>query len=168
MSLSTERQRRILTTHVGSLPRPLSLSAQLFARMTGQNYDAGALAAELHTAVRDIVKKQAELGVDVVSDGELSKTSFQYYVTDRLSGLEPFTAEAGRAADAREPGVPDLLQGRLAFGHAADPLRLHRPDQICRAEAARRPTSPISRRGSKGAIPSMCSCRRCRRRAASG
>jgi 5-methyltetrahydropteroyltriglutamate--homocysteine methyltransferase len=88
MSLSTERQRRIVTTHVGSLPRPISLSAQLLARMSGQNYDADALAAELHKSVGDIVTKQAELGVDVVSDGELSKTSFQYYVTDRLSGKQ--------------------------------------------------------------------------------
>ena len=95
MSLSTERQRRIVTTHVGSLPRPMSLSAQLLARMSGRTYDADALAAELHSSVKDIVTKQAELGVDVVSDGELSKTSFQYYVTDRLSGLEPFQPKPG-------------------------------------------------------------------------
>ena len=95
MALIEERRRRILTTHVGSLPRPLSLSAKLFARMTGQNYDANALDGELHRAVADIVKKQTELGVDVVSDGELSKTSFQYYVTDRLSGIEPFTPKPG-------------------------------------------------------------------------
>ena len=95
MSLTEERQRRILTTHVGSLPRPQSLSAKLFARMSGQSHDRKALADELHRAVGDIVKKQAELGVDVVSDGELSKTSFQYYVTDRLSGLERFTPKPG-------------------------------------------------------------------------
>jgi 5-methyltetrahydropteroyltriglutamate--homocysteine methyltransferase len=95
MSLAQERQRRICTTHVGSLPRPASLSAKLFARMTGQSYDAKALADELHGAVGDIVKKQAALGIDVVSDGELSKTSFQYYVTDRLSGLEPFKPKPG-------------------------------------------------------------------------
>src|SRR5689334_4580634 len=95
MSLREERQRRILTTHVGSLPRPLSLSAKLFARMSGQSYDEKALNDELHQAVGDIVKKQTELGVDIVSDGELSKTSFQYYVTDRLSGLEPFKPKPG-------------------------------------------------------------------------
>ena len=61
MSLSDERQRRICTTHVGSLPRPHSLSAMLFARMTGQSYDQKALADELHKAVGDIVKKQTEL-----------------------------------------------------------------------------------------------------------
>jgi 5-methyltetrahydropteroyltriglutamate--homocysteine methyltransferase len=95
MSLLDERQRRILTTHVGSLPRPRSLSAKLFARMAGQSHDPKALADELHQAVADIVKTQVEMGVDVVSDGELSKTSFQYYVTDRLSGIEPFTPKPG-------------------------------------------------------------------------
>jgi 5-methyltetrahydropteroyltriglutamate--homocysteine methyltransferase len=95
MSLIEERQRRILTTHVGSLPRPQSLSVKLLARMSGEGYDQQALADELHRAVGDIVKKQVELGVDVVSDGELSKTSFQYYVTDRLSGLERFTPKPG-------------------------------------------------------------------------
>jgi 5-methyltetrahydropteroyltriglutamate--homocysteine methyltransferase len=95
MSLSDERQRRILTTHVGSLPRPNSLSALLFSRATGQSYDKKALADELHQAVGDIVKKQGELKVDVISDGELSKTSFQYYVTDRLSGIEPFKPKPG-------------------------------------------------------------------------
>jgi 5-methyltetrahydropteroyltriglutamate--homocysteine methyltransferase len=77
MSPLEERQRRILTTHVGSLPRPPSLSAKLFARMSGQSYDANALDDELHQAVGNIVRTQAELGVDIVSDGELSKTSFQ-------------------------------------------------------------------------------------------
>jgi len=95
MSLIEERARRILTTHVGSLPRPQSLSAKLFARMTGAAYDEKELAAELQQAVGAIVKKQVDLAVDVISDGELSKTSFQYYVTDRLSGLERFTPKPG-------------------------------------------------------------------------
>jgi 5-methyltetrahydropteroyltriglutamate--homocysteine methyltransferase len=95
MSLIEERARRILTTHVGSLPRPQSLSAKLFARMTGAAYDEKELAAELQQAVGAIVKKQVDLAVDVISDGELSKTSFQYYVTDRLSGLERFMPKPG-------------------------------------------------------------------------
>jgi 5-methyltetrahydropteroyltriglutamate--homocysteine methyltransferase len=95
MSLIEQRQRRILTTHVGSLPRPQSLSAKLFARMTGAGFDAKALGEELEQSVKDIVRKQGELGIDVISDGELSKTSFQYYVTDRLSGIEPFKPKPG-------------------------------------------------------------------------
>jgi 5-methyltetrahydropteroyltriglutamate--homocysteine methyltransferase len=110
MSLTDERQRRICTTHVGSLPRPLSLSAKLFARMSGQNYDAKALDAELHTAVGDIVKKQAELKVDVISDGELSKTSFQYYVTDRLSGIEPFKPKPGVRTTRENKAFPTFYK----------------------------------------------------------
>lgn len=94
MSLAEERRRRICTTHVGSLPRPLSLTAKLFARSVGQDYDPKALADELHHAVGGILRKQATLGIDVMSDGELSKTSFQAYVTDRLSGIEPITVGA--------------------------------------------------------------------------
>jgi 5-methyltetrahydropteroyltriglutamate--homocysteine methyltransferase len=106
MSLIEERQRRILTTHVGSLPRPQSLSAKLIARMTGGSYDQKALADELHRAVGGIVKAQVELGVDVISDGELSKTSFQYYVTDRLGGLEPITPKSGVRATRENRAFP--------------------------------------------------------------
>lgn len=94
MSLAEERRHRICTTHVGSLPRPLSLTAKLFARSVGQDYDPQALADELKQSVADIVRRQATLGIDVMSDGELSKTSFQAYVTDRLSGLEPIKVGA--------------------------------------------------------------------------
>jgi len=107
MTLIEERQRRIVTTHVGSLPRPSSLSAKLFARMTQQSFDAAAFADELAVAVRDIVKRQRELGIDVVSDGEFSKTSFQYYVTDRLAGIEP-----PRYEDTEK--TIDELKGRIA------------------------------------------------------
>jgi 5-methyltetrahydropteroyltriglutamate--homocysteine methyltransferase len=110
MSLRDERQRRIVTTHVGSLPRPPTLSAKLLARMSGQSYDANALADELHHAVTDIVKKQVALGVDVVSDGELSKTSFQYYVTDRLGGLERFTPKPGVRATRENQAFPTFYK----------------------------------------------------------
>ena len=110
MSLIEERQRRILTTHVGSLPRPQSLSARLFARATGAGTDPKALADELQHAVGDIVKKQAELAIDVISDGELSKTSFQYYVTDRLSGIEPFTPKPGVRATRENRAFPTFYK----------------------------------------------------------
>jgi len=110
MSLTDERQRRILTTHVGSLPRPHSLSAKLFARMSGQDFDQKALADELHQAVGDIVKKQGELNVDVISDGELSKTSFQYYVTDRLGGIEPFKPKPGVRATRENKAFPTFYK----------------------------------------------------------
>src|SRR6185436_1037784 len=84
MKTSTDR---ILTTHVGSLPRPESVRALLRARLAGQHVDEGELAARAAEAVADAVRRQAEVGLDVVSDGEMSKTSFLAYTDDRLTGF---------------------------------------------------------------------------------
>jgi 5-methyltetrahydropteroyltriglutamate--homocysteine methyltransferase len=110
MSLPDERQRRIVTTHVGSLPRPQSLAAMLFARTQGRSIDAQAFAAELRTDVRAIVKHQSDAGIDVVSDGELSKISFQYYVTDRLAGIEPITPAAGPRRTRENQAFPTFYR----------------------------------------------------------
>ena len=73
---------RILTTHAGSLPRPADLLALMQA-----GGDAGKLAARVQSAVKDVVSKQAGLGLDVITDGEMAKPSFITYVTERLSGF---------------------------------------------------------------------------------
>jgi 5-methyltetrahydropteroyltriglutamate--homocysteine methyltransferase len=83
----------ILTTHIGSLPRPRDLWAMIDAKDRGQRYDQGVLAQRLKSAVADIVKKYAEVGIDIPSDGEQSKSSFTNYVKDRLSGLEGINQE---------------------------------------------------------------------------
>lgn len=80
-------ETRILTTHVGSLPRPEALLTLMQAKAQEQDYDEAALDATLRDAVRDIVGKQAEIGVDVVSDGEFSKPSYATYVSERLTGF---------------------------------------------------------------------------------
>ena len=95
MGLLDERHRRILTTHVGSLPRRQSLSELLLARLNNQPFDEQALARETTAAVEEIVDKQKSLGIDIVSDGEQSKTSFQTYIADRLTGLQPITPKPG-------------------------------------------------------------------------
>lgn len=118
MSLIDERRRRIVTTHVGSLPRPDSLSAKLFARMTNQSYDPRALSDELHQAVIDIVRKQGELGIDIVSDGELSKTSFQFYVTDRLSGLEAIAPATTHRVTRENKAFPTFYKNGAHSGTA--------------------------------------------------
>jgi len=82
---------RTLTTHVGSLPRPPELFAMMKAKMEGQALDPEAHAREVKNAVGDIVRKQAEIGLDVVSDGEMGKVGFIPYVNDRLAGFEPST-----------------------------------------------------------------------------
>lgn len=80
---------RMRVTHQGTLPRPDDLRDLVRARATGEPYDTEALGQRLTQAVRDVVRKQVEIGVDSINDGEQSKTSFSDYVTTRLSGLEP-------------------------------------------------------------------------------
>src|SRR5689334_20057595 len=85
MSLIDECRRRIVTTHVGSLPRRQSLSDLMLARVNKQPVDEAVLARETTDAVAEIVDKQLSLGIDIVSDGEQSKTSFSNYISDRLT-----------------------------------------------------------------------------------
>src|SRR5579862_778350 len=79
--------KRILTTHVGSLPRPDNLIALLQAKVAGRPYDEAAFDRAVRASVVDIVRKQVELGIDVVDDGEESKVGFIAYITDRIDGL---------------------------------------------------------------------------------
>ena len=86
MKQSTDR---ILTTHVGSLIRPQALQDILRAKQGGQSYDHAAYENCLKQSVADVVRRQAEIGVDIVSDGEFGKAiSWNQYVVERLSGFE--------------------------------------------------------------------------------
>ena len=76
--------RRILTTHVGSLPRPKQLLDLMQAKDTGERFESA-----VSSAVRDVVRKQVESGLDVVTDGEQGKLGFFAYITERLAGFEP-------------------------------------------------------------------------------
>ncbi len=78
---------RVLTTHAGSLPRPDELADMIWARMDGEQVDDGELAEKIDSAVGEVVAKQREVGLDVISDGEMSKTGFSTYVNDRFSGF---------------------------------------------------------------------------------
>ena len=80
-------QDRILTTHVGSLPRPPELRALLVRKDQGEAYDKAALERLTRQAVVDIVRRQAGAGIDIVNDGEMSKPGYSTYVADRLSGF---------------------------------------------------------------------------------
>jgi 5-methyltetrahydropteroyltriglutamate--homocysteine methyltransferase len=80
-------QDRILTTHVGSLPRPAELRGLLVAKDKGEPYDKAELERLTREAVFDIVRRQAETGVDIINDGEMSKPGYSTYVADRLSGF---------------------------------------------------------------------------------
>ncbi|HEY6993801.1 MAG TPA: epoxyalkane--coenzyme M transferase, partial [Xanthobacteraceae bacterium] len=78
---------RILVTHVGSLVRPMSIRNILSARDYGQPYDEAAYEKTLRAEVAGVVRKQAEVGVDVVSDGEYGKAGWIRYVAERLGGF---------------------------------------------------------------------------------
>src|ERR1700686_2096122 len=80
-------QDRILTTHVGSLPRPQAVRHLLVRKDQGEAYDKAELARLTRQAVFDIVRRQADNGIDIVNDGEMSKPGYSTYVADRLSGF---------------------------------------------------------------------------------
>lgn len=84
MQRSTER---ILTTHAGSLARPADLLEMVRAKDAGQPYDHQAFAARVRSAVAEIVRRQIDCGIDIVSDGEEGKPGFANYVKDRLTGI---------------------------------------------------------------------------------
>ena len=94
MKRSTDR---ILTTHVGSLPRPADLIEMARRKLAGEPVDERAFAERARDAVAEMVRRQAELGLDVLADGEMSKTGFIPYINERLAGFEPADA-VGAAA----------------------------------------------------------------------
>jgi len=79
---------RILTTHVGSLPRPRKLLQPLHAKDSGEPYDKFALETQITKAVGDAVRQQIDLGLDVINDGEHGRASFATYANTRIGGLE--------------------------------------------------------------------------------
>lgn len=93
MKLSTDR---ILTTHVGSLPRPAALLDLLEAENAGGDVDAAALHGETARAVDDVVARQVASGIDVVGDGEMGKIAYTFYVRHRLTGIGEGDPSRGR------------------------------------------------------------------------
>src|SRR5207249_881331 len=93
---------RILTTHVGSLPRPQELIDMMDAKQQGKAFDEHAYASRVRSAVVEAVRKQAEVGLDILADGELGKPSFITYVNERLGGFEPGALRGSSWAASRE------------------------------------------------------------------
>ena len=119
---------RILTTHVGSLPRPADLIRTMFAKLQGVPVDPVALEQRTRAAVAEVVAKQLDAGVDVVSDGEMGKPSYVTYVADRLEGFGG-TSQPLTYADLVD--FPQLQQ--KVFG---DPGRSRRRTPACDAPIA--------------------------------
>jgi 5-methyltetrahydropteroyltriglutamate--homocysteine methyltransferase len=126
---------RFLTTHTGSLPRPDDLIRMMFAKEEGVPVDAVALAARVRSAVAEVVSKQAQAGIDVIDDGELSKPSYATYIKDRLEGF------GGTSHPLQYQDLVDFPgMARRVFG---DPGRARRKTPAC--------TGPISVRDSRAA-----------------
>ncbi|MFZ0126701.1 MAG: cobalamin-independent methionine synthase II family protein [Xanthobacteraceae bacterium] len=87
---------RIMTTHAGALPRSDALRALVFARSNREAYEKGALAMGLRDGVAQTVRKQLEIGIDSVNDGELGKSNFTNYIHERLAGIEARPYQAGQ------------------------------------------------------------------------
>ena len=160
---------RILTTHTGSLPRPDDLIQIMWAKGDGIPVDAAALSDRIATAVQQVVDRQAEAGVSVVNDGEMSKPSYATYVKDRLHGFggesvqdyffadlvdyprsaEMVSANPGRRKRTAGLQRPDLGQGprRHHPGHG-------QPQQGRRRHRARPSTAPSRARRR----PASCRC----------
>jgi 5-methyltetrahydropteroyltriglutamate--homocysteine methyltransferase len=94
----------MLTTHVGSLARPDALIPILRAKDRGQPYDTETYAKLVREAVGDVVRKQTEAGIDIVTDGEQGKASFYGYVVERFNGFERKPAPAGQEGNPRATG----------------------------------------------------------------
>ena len=88
---------RILTTHVGALPRPQELGQMVLAKTSGGAYDEAQLAESMRTAVRAVVRQQLDAGIDIINDGEYGKTNWTGYIGGRLGGYEHRDPRPGEA-----------------------------------------------------------------------
>jgi hypothetical protein len=155
---------RMLTTHVGSLPRSQAVTDVLFAREQGTITDATAAARTIRDAVAEVVRRQVETGIDLVSDGEMSKISYATYIKDRVTGFDGDTP--------REPGqdlveFPRLLRKLADTGATAkyrrprcvgevrvrslDPVKADIAN-LTAAAAAARPTEAFMNAASPGVV----------------
>ncbi|MCW8871817.1 MAG: cobalamin-independent methionine synthase II family protein [Xanthomonadales bacterium] len=106
-------ENRILTTHVGSLPRSKAVTDVVFAREHGESLDEDAARGIVREAVQDVVRRQAEAGVDLVSDGEMSKISYATYIKDRITGFE---GDSPRQPPQDLEEFPGFLQRQASSG----------------------------------------------------
>ena len=136
---------RILTTHTGSLPRPEKLVELMFAKEEGRPVDAELLNRRIRESVREVVEHQKRIGIDVVSDGEMSKPSYATYVTERLTGF---------AGESKRPKLSDILEyPNVASAYFNDPgvQRLNQNRPAC--------SGPVTARGTADAAADIANFR---------
>ena len=117
---------RILTTHVGSLPRSAAVTDLVFAQERGEPVDAAQFSAVIGEAVDDAVARQIASGVDLVSDGEMSKISYATYIKDRITGFDGDSEQVERVnnliVDLERTGTFTVARLTLAAGQIRDLL----------------------------------------------
>jgi 5-methyltetrahydropteroyltriglutamate--homocysteine methyltransferase len=132
MRTSTDR---ILTTHVGSLPRPQDVVDFLFAQDRGESYDPAKMEDTIRAAVEDVLKSQKESGVDIPSDGEMSKISYATYIRHRLTGFE---GDSKRPTPQDLDDFPDYRDKLVKEGHSATYKR-----PVCKGEIKVKNLEPV-------------------------
>jgi 5-methyltetrahydropteroyltriglutamate--homocysteine methyltransferase len=139
-----QNTQRILTTHVGSLPRPKGLLDLMKAKVTGAAPDAQLYEHRIRSAVAECVRKQAEAGIDILNDGELSKPGFFTYVRERLEGFEPRPMQPMQGWPLEVSAFPEYYEQyfKEAMGGGAIapivPMACTGPIRYCGAEALQR------------------------------
>jgi len=129
---------RILTTHVGSLTRPPEIVDAIAASVNNEPYNEESFAESLRQGVLEVVRKQAEVGVDVISDGEIGKSGFAAHINERLIGFERRPGKPGESEVSRGKDLADFL----AFNQEHDRITAaHRP--VTARWLARDPSSII-------------------------
>src|SRR5579871_3192030 len=134
MKRSTDR---ILTTHVGSLPRSQDVVTLLFAQDRGEPYDAAQFDSVMADAVKNTVRLQSDSGVDIVSDGETGKISYATYIRHRLTGFE---GDSARPTPRDIDEIPEFRDRLVASGASA---KYQRP--VCKGPIEVKNREPLHR-----------------------
>jgi 5-methyltetrahydropteroyltriglutamate--homocysteine methyltransferase len=160
----TTSSDRILTTHVGSLPRPDDLDELLYARDNHRPYDAEALKARVHEVTAQVVTAQLDAGIDLICDGEVGKIGYSTYVKERLTG---FDGEANAIVHREMIEYPGTLGNiveplsKMSLPACNGPVTLSDPDAVHRdiaefkaavASTGREPTGLFMTAASPGVI----------------
>lgn len=131
----TSGSDRILTTHVGSLPRPDDLDELLYDRDNHRPYDEEALKARVHEVTVQVVDAQIGAGIDLVCDGEIGKIGYSTYVKERLTGFDGEAHAIAHREMAEYPGTVGKLAGPLSkmnLPACNGPVTLSDPDAVHR------------------------------------
>jgi 5-methyltetrahydropteroyltriglutamate--homocysteine methyltransferase len=132
MEVSTDR---ILTTHVGSLPRPQDVVDLLFAQDRGEAINAAEFDRVVRNAVNETVRLQTDAGIDIIDDGEMSKISYATYIRHRLTGFE---GDSARPTPQDLDDFPEYRDRLVKAGHSATYKR-----PVCKGPIAVKNLEPV-------------------------